>query len=128
MKKRINWKPYIIAAIIGTIIGVGFFCLFFFGLKRPVIDGTGYASVVLIGIAVLIWIGREGFFDIFAYGFKQLGSQFFSKKPNEYNKYADYKEFVANEREKKSKYYLSFIAIGIIFLIITIAFSIYTNH
>jgi len=120
MKPKINWKPYIIAGIISLLIGIFFFILFFVILKRPVIDGTGYASIILISSAGLIWVVREGFFDIFTYGFRQLGATLFSKKPNEYNDFAGYKEVKFSKREKRSKYFISVAIVGALFLIATI--------
>lgn len=127
MKKRFSWKPYIIASIISIIIGVLIFCLFFPILKRPAIDGTGYAAIILISSSLLIFIAREGFFDIFAYGFKQLGSQMFGRKPNEYHDYSSYKNYVNTKRETKSRYYIAIAIVGCLFLIATIILSIYTN-
>lgn len=128
MKNNTNLKPYIIAAIISIIIGVGFTLLMFFGFKRPLIDGTGYSSIILIAAGLLIIIAREGFFDIFSYGFRQLGSQLFSKKANEFNDYPHYKEAINEVRKRKSKYYLSLIVVGVIFLLVTIVVSICTRH
>ena len=128
MKKPFEKKPYIIATIISIIIGVGLTLLFFYGIKKPFIDGTAYASIFLIGCALLIWIAREGFFDIFAYGFRQLGSQLFSKKPNEYNDFVAFKKRKNVERDKKSNYFIALIIVGLIFLAITVIVSICTNH
>ena len=73
-KKIIHWQPYIIAGIIGTIIGVFIFVLLFVIIKRPLSDGFSFSALSLISIGIFMWLGREGFFDIFAYGFKQFGS------------------------------------------------------
>ena len=120
MKPKINLKPYIVAGIISLLFGIFIFVLFFFILKWAALDGTGYASIILISVAGLTWIAREGFFDIFSYGFRQLGSTLFSKKPNEYNDFSSYKEFKYEIRQKRSKYYISILIVAGLFLIVTI--------
>ena len=120
MKKKINLKPYIISGIISLLLGVFIFILFFLILKRPALDGTAYAAIILISSAGLIWVAREGFFDIFSYGFRQLGSTILSKKANEYNDYAGYRQFKNEIREKRSKYYFSIAITGLLFLVATV--------
>ena len=120
MKKKINLKPYIISGIISLLLGVFIFILFFLILKRPALDGTAYAAIILISSAGLIWVAREGFFDIFSYGFRQLGSTILSKKANEYNDYSGYRQFKNEIREKRSKYYFSIAITGLLFLVATV--------
>lgn len=120
MKKKINLKPYIISGIISLLLGIFIFILFFLILKRPALDGTAYAAIILISSAGLIWVAREGFFDIFSYGFRQLGSTILSKKANEYNDYSGYRQFKNEIREKRSKYYFSIALIGLLFLVATL--------
>ena len=124
MKPKINWKPFIIAGIISLLLGVFIFILFFIILKMPALDGTGFAAIILLASAGLIWVAREGFFDIFSYGFRQLGSTMFGKKANEFNDFAGYKEYKQTSREKRSKYYISVAIVGALFLIVTIILSI----
>ena len=119
-RKPINWKPYIITSIISLIIGIFFFCLFFLILKRPLLDGTAYASIILISVGVLMWVGTEGFFDIFAYGFRQLGSMIFSKNPREFHDYPGYKDYKNEIRVKQAKIYLAVIVVGVLFLFATV--------
>lgn len=125
-KKIVNLKPHIITAIISIIIGVGIFLAFFL-TKRSLygaFNGVTYASIVLIGGGVLYWVAREGFFDMFSYGFKQLGSMMFSKKANELNNFSEYKEYKNELRQKKAKCYLTMIFVGCLFLIATIILAI----
>ena len=120
MKKKINLKPYIISGIFSLLLGIFIFILFFIILKRPALDGTAYAAIILISSAGLIWVAREGFFDIFSYGFRQLGSTILSKKANEYNDYSGYRQFKNEIREKRSKYYFSIAITGLLFLVATV--------
>lgn len=120
MKPKIDWKPYIIAGIISLLLGTFIFILIFVILKKAALDGVSFAAVILLAAAGLIWVAREGFFDIFSYGFRQLGSTMFSKKANEYHDFAGYKEYKFSVREKRSKYYISVAIVGAIFLVATI--------
>ena len=124
MKPKINWKPYIIAGIISLLLGTFMFILMFVILKRSALDGVGYATILLVSVAGLVWVTREGFFDIFSYGFKQLGVTMFSKKANQLNDFAAYKEYKYETRKNRSKYYLSILAVGGLFLIATIVLFI----
>ena len=119
-EKKINLKPYIIAGIISLLVGISIFCLIVIAFKKAVIDGFAFAALILVSIGGLIWISREGFFDFTSYGFRQFGNALFSKKPNEYNDFAGYKQFKQENRENKSKYYLSMLIVGSVFLITTI--------
>ena len=119
-KKIINWKPYIIDTIISIIIGAFILILMFVIIKRPLSDGFSFAALALISIGVFMWLGREGFFDIFVYGFKQFGSIHFTKKPLEYNDYPGYKEHKTEIRSKRSKNFLPFMIVGAAFLIASI--------
>lgn len=120
MKKKIDLKPYIISGIISLLLGIFIFILFFLILKKPAMDGTAFAAIILISSAGLIWVAREGFFDIFSYGIRQFSVSAFSKKPNELNNFAEYKEYKYEMRKKRSKYYISVALIGVFFLIATI--------
>ena len=122
-KNRIRFKPYIIAGAISLVIGVVIFCLFFFINKMSLAaaeNGTSYAGIILIALALLIMITRMGFFDIFAYGFRQLGASMFNKEATKYNNFPAYKQDKNTIRVKKSKYYLSILIIGLLFLIAAI--------
>lgn len=127
MKKRINWKPYLIAGSIALFIGAFIFVLLFLIIQRPLLDGTAFAALVLLTVGVLIWVTREGLFDIFAYGFRQMGTMIFSKKPNEIKDFPGYKEHKNELRKNRSNYYLAFIAIGLLFLLATIIIYIITK-
>ena len=120
MKEKRNLKPYLIAGIISLAVGGIISTLIILLSRLGVVDGFAFASLALLASSGLIWIAREGFFDIFSYGFSQLGRSMFSKKPNEFNNYSEYKSAKNTEREKKSKYYISVAIVGAFFLLVTI--------
>ena len=115
-EKKIVLKPYIIAGIISLLFGISSFCLVVFAFKKAYVDGAAFAAIFLISTAILIWISREGFFDLAGYGFKQFGNMLFSKKPNAYNDYAGYKEYKRESRENRANYYISTLIVGALFL------------
>lgn len=127
MEEKINLKPYIISGIISLILGIGSTCLIFFAFKKPLSDGFSITAIILIALGLLMYVARQGFFDIFSYGFKQMGSQIFSKNPNEFNNFSEYKAASNQIRERKSNYYISFIIVGCAFLLATFIITIITG-
>ena len=129
-KKVINWKAYIIMTIIVTIIGAFIYLLFCVIIKRqiadgsyvsfPPADGTVFAFLFLSLLGVFMWLGREGVFDIFAYGFKQFGSVHFTKNPNQFNDFPGYKQDKMIKRTKRPKLFVIPFIIGGLFLIATL--------
>lgn len=121
-KKKSFLKEYLITSAISLVVGIGLFLLFYFAIDNGgfvgAIDGTGITGAILISIGLLIYISREGFFDIFAYGFKQAGSMIFGKKGNENNDFPKYLEDKRVERETKSKYFLFIIIVGLLFILV----------
>lgn len=130
-KKKINWKAHLITGGITFVIGVGIFLLAFFLNHKGLVganNGAIIAAVCLLGIGGLMWVASFGFFDIFAYGFKQFGATLFSKKPGQYNDFPGYREDKRISREKSPKLYLTILIVGAIFLVLSIVlFVIYKS-
>lgn len=124
---RKNLRSYIFAVILSTVIGITIFLIYFVLNKFTMyaaINGTSLSAVILLGIGGLMFVGSEGFFDVFAYGFKQLGTAMFGKKANEQNSFPDYKEQKRTIRENKPKFFISILFSGLIFLIAMIVVRI----
>ena len=128
-KKVFRWKPHIIAAIIVSIIGTFIVLLFCVIIKnkKPLSDGFTVASFALFTIAVFMWLGREGVFDIFAYGFKQFSSVHFTKNPNQFKDFPGYKEQKYQVRTKRAKTFVTVFIIAALFLLLGIIFMIVWN-
>lgn len=117
--KRKSFKEYLITSIISFVIGVGIFLLVYFIRGKGLVgasDGCLLSAAILISACGLIYVTREGFFDIFAYGFKQLGSMIFSKKANANNDFPGYKEEKRIFRQNKTRYYLFIGLVGLVFV------------
>ncbi len=124
MNFRKFWKTYLITFFVTSAIGSGAFCLYYFLMGKGLLNacnGTSLVGIFLICACGLIYVSREGFFDIFGYGFKQLGTMIFGRKPNAYNDFPGYKEQKRVYRVKSSKY---FVIIGIVGLLFVTAFII----
>lgn len=120
-------KTYIIVFIIALFIGTGVFCAVYFTSESPLYAPTNSASiatVVLLSLGGLMWVVYEGFFDIFAYGIKQIGSSIFSKKANQDNDFATYKEQNREKRVSRPKMFIPILAAGVLFLIAMIILRI----
>lgn len=131
MKQHKNLKPILITSAVALVLGAGIFCLIFFLLGKGYAAGSDAAiltSAILLATAGFIFISRNGFFDFVSYGFKQLGSQLFSKNPNEHNDFVSYKTEKNALREKRTKYYLGFIFVGLAFLVASIVLLILFNN
>jgi len=123
-KFKKDLKYYLIAGAVSLALAIGFFCLFFFARGNKAgyglvnwQDSLMISGLIIAGVGGLMWIGREGFFDIFAYGFKQLGGAIFSKNPRSYNDYPGYREEMKNKRSASPKTFLSVLIIGAAFLL-----------
>ena len=95
-----------------------------FLIRGSALDGVALATVILLGFGGLLFVSYEGFFDIFAYGFKQLFTSRFSKKANENNDFPGYKVDKRTKREAAPKIFLSVLAAGVLFLIALIVLKI----
>ena len=125
-KKVFRWKPHIIAAIISLIIGTFIFLLLCVIIKnkKPLSDGFTVGSLALFTIGVFMWLGREGVFDIFSYGFKQFGSVHFTKTPNQYKDFPGYKEEKHQIRTKRAKTFITVFIVAGLFLLLGIIFML----
>ena len=124
---KLNFKKflayYLIAFGIAIVVGlIPFFLLFF--INGSALDGVTLATVITLGLGGLMFVAHEGFFDIFAYGFKQMGTAMFSKKANANNDFPGYKESKRTKREEGPKIFLSVLAAGLLFLIALIVLKI----
>ena len=121
------YKAYLIALAVSLVVGLIPFLLVFFNREGGIFgaaEGSTIAAIILLGIGGLAFVSYEGFFDIFVYGFKQLGSSMFSKKPNENNDFPGYKEAKRTKRTESPKLFLSILIAGALFLIIMIILRI----
>ena len=68
--------------------------------------------------------GNFGVFDIFAFGFKQLGSMLFAKNPIRDGNFVDYKQEKAEKRSDSSYGFVAVVAAGLVFAIALVILDI----
>lgn len=133
MKKIIeNFKANLIANIcilaIGFSLGVTFFFLYIFVFYTPIflamVDACFFTAALYLGIALLMLVARWGFFDPLAYGFSYLGNMIFHPRKIEkkYDDLVDYRDQKMAKRKEGGYFYISFLILGILFLVATLVF------
>ena len=126
-QRRENLISYSITAGITLGVGATIFCLYFFLMGHRFIDavnGMALTSILLVGGAILTLLARLGAFDIFAYGFTQLGHAMFSNKPNKYDNMADYKQAKYDARKNKRKSYIVVLIVASLFIVALVVLEI----
>lgn len=114
-------KAFIITMIVGLLVGLTIFLIYYFAIFNQTIvgalNGTGVAGAVLVAAFVLAWLSRNGAFDTLSYGFGQMFTSMFARKANKYNDFADYKQQKNTKREVASMAYVTLLLDGFIYLI-----------
>ena len=124
MKFKKFWKTYLVTFVISSAIGAGIFCAFYFsGGRTPLasLNGSGFSAVIMLCLALLMFVAREGFFDFAAYGFKQMGAMIFTKQPSQYNDFPGYKEYKVQQRKFRSHYYVIILIVSALLFVTYIA-------
>ena len=132
MRNAINqikkyWLINLITFLIAIVIGVGIFCLIFFLRNQTIIaaiDGAAIGSVVVLFLGLLMWVNHLGAFDMFAFGFKQLGSMLFAKDARKDGSYQDFREGKTEKRNQSSYNFIAVILAGLLLSISIIVLEI----
>lgn len=119
-KKR---RGILIACIVGLIMAGGVAVLRGFNADADsqtafsaLSDGCFIAGFMLTAVGALTWVSGTGFFDIFGYAMHSLLVLFTPlRRPQDHEKFIDYKERKSGAREKPL-YYLLLIGVVLIFL------------
>ena len=120
-------KIYIISFVASFLIGVAIFIIYFFVKNHSLLDAVNAATISfisLLGVGVLAWVVRSGMFDSLSYGFSQMFTSMFSKKPNKYNDFNAYREDRITKRQSTPNIYLAIIFASLLFGIITLVLFI----
>lgn len=128
---RKYWLANLITFIVSLVIFAGIFCAVFF--TRPVwniiaaMDGSAVGTVVILSLGILMWLAHLGTFDLFSFGFKQMGSMLFAKDPKKEGYYYDYREEKMTKRSNSAYVFVSVIAAGLLCAISLLVLSIIYN-
>lgn len=92
-----------------------------FGLSNTcLVPGALY-----LGGLILVFVARQGFFDIFAYQFVNLASSFRKGAPKKYEDAYAYKVAKEEKRRNGDFIWLPFALVGLLFLVLAIIFIFY---
>ena len=128
---RKHWLANLITLIVSLVIFAGIFCAVFF--TRPVLniiaamDGSAVGTVSILSIGILMWLAHLGTFDLFSFGFKQMGSMLFAKNAKRDGYYYDYREEKMTKRSNSAYVFVSVIAAGLLCAISLLVLSIIYN-
>ena len=115
---RKYWIANLVTFLVSLAIFAGIFCAIFF--TRPVkniiaaVDGATIGSIVILVLSLLMWLSHMGTFDIFSFGFKQMGSMMFAKDARRDGHFADYRADKATKRSNSAYVFVSVIFAGIL--------------
>ena len=123
-----HWLSNLITFLVSLVIGMGI--LFLYYLTRTsrtlteICNATAIATAAILLCGLLAWMAHFGVFDIFAFGFKQLGSMLFAKNPIRDGNFVDYKQEKAEKRSDSSYGFVAVVAAGLIFAIALVILDI----
>ena len=123
-----HWKINLIVFLASiAVAGIVFLLVFFLNnqVLKVACDTSFVCGGALIGVGLLCWIAKEGFFDFGTYGIKQFGHMLFNRDaPSKYDDFAQYKEVKNDKRYDAPDYYLSLLAAGALYIIAAIVLCI----
>ena len=121
------WLINLVTLVISLLLGGAIFCLFFFLRNQTIIaavDGAAVATFIILFLGLLFWMTHLGAFDMFSFGFKQLGSMLFAKDARRDGPYVEYREQKKEKRQNSSYYFVFVIIAGLLLGIALIVLEI----
>lgn len=79
-------------------------------------------AALYLGLLALVFVARQGFFDIFAYQFVNWSSSLRKGSPKKYEDAYAYKVAKDEKRKNGDFIWLPFFSVGLLFLILAIVF------
>jgi hypothetical protein len=130
MDRRI--KEILINFLVAFLLGAGVFCLIYF-LRRlfdfgGASDACFGAGASLLGITLLIIIGRTGVFDVLFYGFFRFGESFRPDNKKKYDTAYDFKEKKRQDRARSRPLFWPYLGLGGLYLVLAFVFLMVYNH
>lgn len=112
-----SWKRYAAALALNGALVLLVLCVRGFGLRIYYVDAFGVAGAVSVLLGLLFWVASAGAFDTIGYGFSFFRSD---------RKYQDLYEYTVRKKEKRSrqkKPFVPFMAVGAVFLVVSVVIS-----
>ena len=123
-----HWLSNLITLLVSLVLGVAIFFLYFLTRSSRTLteacNAAALSTAILLLCGLLAWMAHFGVFDIFAFGFKQLGSMLFAKNPIRDGSYVDYKAEKTEKRSNSSYGFVAVVAAGLLFSIALIVLDI----
>lgn len=128
-KKELSFKrffiKYMIKSIISICISLIVFLIVFFirgNNFTGILDGLFLASVASITMGLFSLITNLGFFDLIAYNGARFNNFIHQYKGKSFNGVFEYSESKKEKRKENRYVFLSYLVVGIVFLIISIIY------
>lgn len=118
VKKLLCWIAAILIPVV-VILPV-YFCT-----GRYASDCCAVIGVIYLAGLGLMFVGRQGTFDIFGYQFSNLIYSFKKNSPKKYRDVMHYKEVKQEYRMTHKLIWLPFLAVGVVLIVLAVIFSIY---
>lgn len=113
-----NYGTYFAVAMILFVTAASLWDLFsqteLLQIIRILADAFFMPGVILVGIALIGWIGSKGTFDIFGYSVRSVFSLF--KKESYYKKQETFFDYRREKDEKRKPFNLPMMVVGLAFL------------
>lgn len=131
-RKRQALIADLISGGIALALGALIFLLYFFlneegRTLKTACNGAALSGGILLCGGLLIWLARLGVFDIFAFGFIQLGTILFSRDVLKNQTFVEYKQKRVEKVKNKSKYYFVIMIVSGLFFIALAVLEIMFN-
>lgn len=126
MKKfQADFLTNILILVISFVLGIAFLLLWLFLFESSpstACDATFIDAAVFLGVGGLMAMYHYGSFDLLGYGFVSIGNIFYRplKVEKKYDDLIDYREKKAEKRKDHGYYFISFLFLGVLFLVAAI--------
>ena len=124
------WLVNLITFIVSLAVGAVIFCIMFFFRDRTLlaaVDGISVAAFSVLFMGLLFWMAHLGAFDLFAFGFKQLGSMLFARDARRDGTFVEYRDNKVEKRRESSYNFIAVIVAGLLLCIALIVLDIVYN-
>lgn len=139
-KKKIHWKQFFIESVVSLVIlsliglGVGFISVYSKGFTfekesfRILCDSFFVSGILGICFWLLLFVSREGGFDLLVYGCKKLFLYTFTSKKHAAEKMPEsYVEYVEMKREKRKDLFFGLLVCSSLYFILSLIFLFLTK-
>lgn len=125
-KKTLLWHT-----LAASVVAASFFLLLFFlydveNFLYPRLGNAFFISgAVILGVALLVLIAKDGTFDFLSYGVAAFARGIRpTRYENKFDDFESYREYKRGRRSWSFLYVVPYLAIGIVFVVLGVVFSL----